>query len=261
VSTAVHAIIVSGNLRAKVLPIYIWSQPGPFVICEKHAKRPAFLPACLSLGCAPAFLPASTCQAISSAVSSAVHLPPWPPLQGLVWRDFTLYEAEVSLLQRLLVDVPLSGGAWLYVPSAAAAAEVLGPNRTPPAAEAAATSTTDTAAAAAAAAGAQRGPPGGGWRAVSDAERVSSCDLEIVAPWQALVCLSPDATQLADPSWSPFASSGDGCGSSSSEALPAAEAVPPAARHAADAAKRGDIAGLRMMVLDVLAAAADGADR
>ncbi|KAI3433870.1 hypothetical protein D9Q98_003673 [Chlorella vulgaris] len=197
VSTAVHAIIVSGNLRAK----------------------------------------------------------------GLVWRDFTLYEAEVSLLQRLLVDVPLSGGAWLYVPSAAAAAEVLGPNRTPPAAEAAATSTTDTAAAAAAAAGAQRVPPGGGWRAVSDAERVSSCDLEIVAPWQALVCLSPDATQLADPSWSPFASSGDGCGSSSSEAQPAAEAVPPAARQAAEAAKRGDIAGLRMMVLDVLAAAADGADR
>ncbi|KAL4859641.1 DNA polymerase delta catalytic subunit [Chlorella vulgaris] len=199
VSTAVHAIMVSGNLRAK----------------------------------------------------------------GLVWRDLTLYEAEVSLLQRLLVDVPLSGGAWLYVPSAAAAAEVIGPNRTPPAAEAAATSTTDTAAAAAAAAaaGAQRGPPGGGWRAVLDGERVSSCDLEIVAPWHALVCLSPDATQLADPSWSPFASSSDGCGSSSSEAQPAAEAVPPAARQAADAAKRGDIAGLRMMVLDVLAAAADGADR
>lgn len=177
-----------------------------------------------------------------------------------MWRDLTLYEAEVSLLQRLLVDVPLSGGAWLYVPAAAAAVEVLGPNRTPSAAEAAVTSTTDTAAAAAAG-GAQRGPPGGGWRAVSDAERVSSCDLEIVAPWQALVCLSPDATQLADPSWSPFASSGDGCGSSSSEAQPAAEAVPPAARQAAEAAKRGDITGLRMMVLDVLAAAADGADR
>ena len=35
------------------------------------------------------------------------------------------------------------------------------------------------------------------------AEPISSCALEVEAPWRRLQCLSPDATQLADSSWRP----------------------------------------------------------
>lgn len=33
--------------------------------------------------------------------------------QGLVWWDLDLYEPDIKPLQRLLVDTPLNGGAWL----------------------------------------------------------------------------------------------------------------------------------------------------
>jgi DNA polymerase delta subunit 1 len=133
----------------------------------------------------------------------------------------------VQPLQRLLADVPLSGGAWLYVP---------------PAPEGASSAQAQSAA---------------GWQDVPPAERISSCDVEVAAPCQAVCCLTPDATQLADPAWSPFPS----CLLADDAAADDAAAVPPAAAEAAAAAKRGDIAGLRMCVTDVLCAAADGADR
>jgi DNA polymerase delta subunit 1 len=161
-------------------------------------------------------------------------------VQGLVWRDLTLHEAEVAPLQRLLVDVPLSGGAWLHVPPAA----------------------TDAAGAAAAAAAAspsqlqQQGggsqAAGSGWRNVPESERISSCDIEAIAPWQAVCCLTPDATQLADAAWSPFGTAGS--------SAPAA-AQPEAVRQAAESARRGDIPPLRVLAVDVLAATADGRDR
>lgn len=141
-------------------------------------------------------------------------------MQGLSWRDATTFEAEVQPLQRLLVDVPLSGGAWLYVP-AGSGARPMGSD---------------------------------GWRTVPPADRVSSCDVEVTAPCQAVCCLTPDATQLADPAWSPF----PGC---LPEGGAGAAAVAPAAAEAAAAAKRGDIARLRMCVMDVVCATADGADR
>lgn len=44
----------------------------------------------------------------------------------------------------------------------------------------------------------------GGCRDAEAAERCSSCAVEVVAPWRALACLTPDATQLAaGPSWGP----------------------------------------------------------
>ena len=154
----------------------------------------------------------------------------------------TLYEAEVAPLQRLLVDVPVSGGAWLYVP--------------PPADAQPGGATGGSLHAAGAAATQQRGGSAAGWRGVEGGERVSSCDIEVVAPWQAVCCLTPDATQLADPAWSPFPGGGSGGGG---PAGPAEQ--PEEVQAAAAAAKRGDIAGLRMMLLDVLSATADGSDR
>ena len=51
--------------------------------------------------------------------------------------------------------------------------------------------------------------PGGTWRTAAPSERVSSCDVEAVAPCAAVCCLTPDATQLADASWTPFGSARD----------------------------------------------------
>lgn len=140
------------------------------------------------------------------------------PLQGLVWRDRELYECDIKPLQRLLVDAPMNGGGWLCLPPAGG------------------------------------GVAAEGWRPVPPAQRVSTCDLEAAAPWQAVCCLSPDSTQLTDPEWSPF-----GCGRGG-KALTAA-AADAGVQAAAAAARRGDIAPLRMAVVDVLCATADGADR
>lgn len=93
---------------------------------------------------------------------------------------------------------------------------------------------------------------GSGWRSVPESERISSCDIEAVAPWQAVCCLTPDATQLADAAWSPFGTAGS--------SAPAA-AQPEAVQRAAESARRGDIPPLRVLAVDVLAATADGRDR
>jgi hypothetical protein len=66
---------------------------------------------------------------------------------------------------RFLCDTGLSGGAWLHIAPA-------------------------------------RGGRSG-YQTVSPGARVSTCDLEVVAPWTALDCLTPDATQLADEAWQP----------------------------------------------------------
>lgn len=34
-------------------------------------------------------------------------------------------------------------------------------------------------------------------------ERISSCAVEVEASWQALQCLTPDATQLSEAEWQP----------------------------------------------------------
>ena len=44
---------------------------------------------------------------------------------------------------------------------------------------------------------------GRGYTGVAEQDRVSQCDIEVVAPWRALCSLTPDATQLADPRWQP----------------------------------------------------------
>lgn len=170
-----------------------------------------------------------------------------PSPQGYVWRDLSLYESdEIKPLQRFLADVPLSGGAWLHLPPAE-------PGR--------------GQAAAGAAAGVGAGPSSGqvaaaaaahslGWRPVPESEQVSRCDVEAEAHWRAVCCLSPDASQLADPTWTPLAAAAGGGGG-----CPQAAGAEPAVLEAAEAAARGDIVGLRMAVLDVLCATADGTDR
>ncbi|KAL4424029.1 hypothetical protein ABPG75_001330 [Micractinium tetrahymenae] len=154
---------------------------------------------------------------------------------GLVWRDPEFYEHEVKSLTRLLVDLPVSGGAWLLV-------------------------------------------RGGSWRAAQPRERTSSCDVEATAPCAAVCCLTPDATQLADPSWSPFrpaagSSSGAAEGEGEEEEEEGEEeqgqgqgarsrrGPSAAAVQAAAAAMAGDIAALRCLALDVLLAAPDASDR
>ena len=165
-----------------------------------------------------------------------------PCQQGLLWRDRDLYESEIKPLQRLLVDCPLSGGAWLHVPPAAGS------------------------------------PPTDGWSAVPEGQRVSSCAVEAVAHWQAVCCLSPDASQMADPGWDPLAPISRGLGADREAAAAAAvqpsgmqgcasqqaqqaAAANPAVRAAAEAARRGDIAPLRMAVMEVCTATVDGVDR
>ncbi|KIZ06809.1 hypothetical protein MNEG_1145 [Monoraphidium neglectum] len=120
-------------------------------------------------------------------------------------------ENDAKLMHRFLCDTGLSGGAWLHIAPA-------------------------------------RGGRSG-YQTVSPGARVSTCDLEVVAPWTALDCLTPDATQLADEAWQPEVLRRLGA------------AAPPALAAAARAAKAGAIPALRVMGLDVLVAPSDGAIR
>ncbi|KFM28990.1 DNA polymerase delta catalytic subunit [Auxenochlorella protothecoides] len=83
----------------------------------------------------------------------------------------TMFESEIGLLQRFLADMPVSGGAWLYVPPAASP---------------------------------KAGAPAPGYTLAQEDRRAAGFDIDATAPWQALTCLTPDATQLADAGWSPF---------------------------------------------------------
>jgi len=187
--------------------------------------------------------------------------------QGFVWRDQTVYEHEVSPLQRFLADLPCSGGSWLMVPPSkktlknAAGKAINTPLKTSegpstskinaPISNSASTSvitTTD---------GQQIGysllpfSPSPGSSSTYHHEKVSTADLEVIAPWESIICLTPDATQLADSSWSPFKAN-----NTRPAVFPSAAAL-----HAAEAARRGDIAPVRLMVMDVCSATRDGKDR
>ena len=72
----------------------------------------------------------------------------------------------------------------------------------------------------------------------------------MVAPWRSLQALTPDATQLADPTWRPHPFTLPGVGGVSSKWL-----------QAADWARQGRINNLSLMALDVLMAPHDGKDR
>ena len=73
----------------------------------------------------------------------------------------------------------------------------------------------------------------------------------MIAPWRSLQALTPDATQLADPSWRPTPFSPAG----------ARGGVAPKWQQAADWAKQGRINNLSLMALDVLMAPHDAKDR
>jgi hypothetical protein len=174
-------------------------------------------------------------------------------------------EADAKLLHRFLCDTGLSGGAWLHVPPAGS--------------------------------GSGGGSGGGGFVEVPERERVSTCDLEVAAPWGAVECLTPDATELAEPDWKPQVGWSDavlersGCmsprqrlrqplkGGQSNWAcqqlnvlvsIPSPRpqvlrrlgaAAPAYLQAAARAAAAGAIPALKVMALDVVAAPADGAVR
>ena len=86
----------------------------------------------------------------------------------------------------------------------------------------------------------------------------------MVAPWRSLQPLTPDATQLADPTWGPHPfrpHPGGGSSSSSSKGGGAQAGVSPKWQQAADWAKQGRINNLSLMALDVLMAPQDAKDR
>ncbi|KAF8067421.1 POLD1 [Scenedesmus sp. PABB004] len=150
---------------------------------------------------------------------------------GFSWRarGCEAYDADVKPLTRFLCETSLSGGSWLWVG--------------PPAAE-----TAGGAAADGAGGGAPPPPPPPLEWVPPGPRRRSTCDVEVVAGWRCLHSLTPDATQLAEPDWRP-------------PVLAQLAAPPPELVAAAAAAAAGDIAPLKLLVLDVLLAPADGAAR
>lgn len=181
---------------------------------------------------------------------------------GFSWQDRDVYEADVKVLTRFLCDTGLSGASWTYIPAAATAAA------------------------------GQQGSGGAGYSAVQPQHRVSTCHLELSVPWRCLQSLTPDATQLADSSWAPPAfqllpqppaafqhpqastatptpatpSTPAAPGStSSSSSSGAPQPQSPIHHHPLLAglhlAQQGAMAPLRLAVIDVLVATADGASR
>lgn len=185
--------------------------------------------------------------------------------QGFVWRDQTMYEHEVNPLQRFLADLPCSGGAWLVVPPSVGADSSVGSQAvTTPlkASEGPSTSKnnmstfiTATSNVTSTTGGQQSGytllSSCSSQSSSSHRQKVSTSDIEVIAPWKSIICSTPDATQLADSAWSPF------------NANTARPAVSPsaAALHAAEAARRGEIAPVRLLVMDVCSATRDGKER
>ena len=80
---------------------------------------------------------------------------------------------------------------------------------------------------------------------------------KVVAPWCCLQALTPDATQLADPTWQPRPFTPHrGAHSKGGQA-----GVSPKWQQAADWARQGRINNLSLMALDVLMAPQDAKDR
>lgn len=192
--------------------------------------------------------PGGNARRAGTQVLKTITNKPGLRFHGFVWRDQVLYEHEVSPLQRFLADVPLFSGAWLCIPPLSHTATVAGggkdvsnsiptPHKGGEASSSVETSTDVSI---------------GGYSLAAPSQRVSHADIEATAPWRSVLCLSPDATQLADTAWSPFARlSGSGDRYCPSEA----------AEHAAEAARHGEIAPLRMLVMDVCCATRDGQER
>lgn len=82
---------------------------------------------------------------------------------------------------------------------------------------------------------------------------------QVVAPWRSLQPLTPDATQLADPTWKPHPFKPHLSGSS--RGAGAGAGVSPRWQQAADWARQGRINNLSLMALDVLMAPQDAKDR
>ncbi len=81
----------------------------------------------------------------------------------LLW--LRIRKSQVKPITRFLCDTGLSGASWVYLPLASSSSA--------------------------------------GYTLVSERDRLSTCSLEVVAPWRCLQSLTPDATQLADPDWQP----------------------------------------------------------
>ena len=192
--------------------------------------------------------PGGSVKRASAALAKAIAAG-WLQELELAWLDTSLYEAEVAPLQRFLVDLPVSGGAWLYVEPPLAMVPLGSGGRglqAPVSPGPAPMPRTPRGGPGSPASPPTSRPP---TRAPGSAqERLSSCDLEVVAPWRSIHCLTPDATQLADPSYSPLAGI---------QASP----VPPQVAATAESAVHGELAPLRVLVLDVLCGTADGMDR
>ncbi|KAK9916419.1 hypothetical protein WJX75_002409 [Coccomyxa subellipsoidea] len=111
------------------------------------------------------FKPGTNVKKAAASISSIANKNALRP-HNLLWQDKAQFEHEVGLLQRFLVDAPVSGGAWMHLPPQ----QELEP----------------------------------GYTRVPNGERQSECDVEVTAPWRQLQCLTPDATQLAlGREWSP----------------------------------------------------------
>jgi DNA polymerase delta subunit 1 len=208
--------------------------------------------------------PGGSVRRAGTQILRAITNRPGLRTQGFVWRDHTVYEHEVSPLQRVLADLPCSGGAWLMIPpSVGAGTAVMTPLKTSegPSTSGINVSTFNTATTSVITTtnGQKIGyallqsssSPASSSFIDTHHEKVSTADLEVIAPWKSIICLTPDATQLADSTWSPFNAS-----NTRPAVSPSAAAV-----HAAEAARRGDIAPVRLMVMDVCSATRDGKDR
>jgi len=170
------------------------------------------------------------------------------------WRDFTVFEHEVSPLQRFLADVPLSSGAWVCVPPALHASSPDLCINTPAKDRASSNAQQQQQPQQ----WQQSGCSTTGYRVVDADDKISTCHIEVKVPWRSIVCLTPDATQLADHSWDPFSSNIRGGGGGGG---PQYGSPPASARHAAATARRGEVSPLKLLVLDVCLATKDGVQR
>jgi len=166
----------------------------------------------------------------------------------------SIYEGEVAPLQRFLADVPVSAGAWMYIHSVeenskcghSDALQLTTPDKKHPST----TTTTTTTTTCSSSSSSQQHVPA--THIVDSSSKISKCDIEIDASWSSLVCLTPDATQLANPHWSPLKDVNIAVDISNDDDR---------LREATEAAKRGDIAPLRLMIVDAVLGTCDGVDR
>jgi DNA polymerase delta subunit 1 len=215
--------------------------------------------------------PGGSVRRTGTQILKAITNRPGLRTHGFVWRDQTMYEHEVNPLQRVLADLPCSGGAWLAIPPSnfggggggdtnlditTPLKGSEGPSNTSKNTQSSLNITRITSTDGALQAGyTLLAPSSSSFSPSQSPKKVSVADIEVIAPWKSIICLTPDATQLADSSWSPFNNNNNSNNQRSSIA------PSPAALHAAEAARRGNIAPLRLMVMDVCSATIDGKER